>query len=180
MKTHAVLKLGLLLATLGLFVAVSKSGSQEVDPVPELEIFDATQFTHAHVFIEVANKSAREVEFKKHHEHCTEDMPDTFKVAPNGGKAQIEFKFKFRDRGLDDCYASHHEAEYKDESDHRNRIKIRQHASSNNRNCLDYQYFAFFWINQALCAETRGDLSVPSIPFVMEGNVMTFHYTVDK
>jgi len=106
--------------------------------------------------ITVANGTAASVTFVPYEQHCVHDRPDSITVPPNQSVVFV-VTLKAHDSDGDTCYSDDHKIGYADQADSKTVFNV-QTILSNDNYCLDYLFFAFFYINRAICPRVRGNM----------------------
>lgn len=103
----------------------------------------------------VNNASSDAVSFFLADKHCVYVAPENVDIA-QGQVVMISITFKAHDSNGDTCYSdTDHKVEYEAVTDG-SKFAIKQQAASNDNYCLDWQFFAFFYIGTAVCPRHSG------------------------
>ena len=151
-----------------LFSLIMVSESRALVPT-----IDVLSHGYVDVYIQVNNHTAQPITFNLTASVCVSVAPGSFTI-PANGKTSITVTWRFRDQNWDSCYTAHHFTSYEDAAG--NNFSIRQLNSSEDPRCADIKFFAVFYIHQAVCPETFGNMTAGTAQEAM--NNMYFYFGV--
>lgn len=107
--------------------------------------------------IQVMNNTSSVVTFVLNDKHCVYDAPVSFQVQPYQ-VFQFGVTYKAHDSNGDSCYSDDHKVSYVDLLDSLTVFAVQQTDTSNDNFCLSYTFFAFFYIDTAVCPRVYGNM----------------------